>query len=182
MVLAPPSHPDVRERITALLVSRILGALRTGFDYIVVDTAPDFDEHTLTALDETDECVMVATLDLPTLKNVKIGLATLDSLAIAAGHHHVVLNHADEDTGLTIQQAEEILARRIHIRMKSSIDVARSTNQGVPIMSSQPEHAVSSAIRALATQLAGEPSEPFVPADEDHGRQRRSSRRMKLRR
>jgi pilus assembly protein CpaE len=182
MVLAPPSHPDVRERITALLVSRILGALRTGFDYIVVDTAPDFDEHTLTALDETDECVMVATLDLPTLKNVKIGLATLDSLAIAAGHHHVVLNHADEDTGLTIQQAEQILGRQIQIRMKSSIDVARSTNQGVPIMSSQPEHAVSNAIRALATQLAGGSSEPFAVADEEHRRQRRSSRRMKLRR
>jgi pilus assembly protein CpaE len=125
---------------------------------------------------------MVATLYLPTLKNVKIGLATLDSLAIAAGHHHVVLNHADEDTGLTIQQAEEILARKIQIRMKSSIDVARSTNQGVPIISSHPDHAVSSAIRALATQLAGGPSEPFAVADEGHGRQRRSSRRMKLRR
>ena len=182
MVLAPPSHPDVRERITALLVSRILAALRTGFDYIVVDTAPDFDEHTLTALDESDECVMVATLDLPTLKNVKIGLATLDSLAIAAGHHHVVLNHADEDTGLTVQQAEEILARRIQVRMQSSIDVARSTNQGVPIMSSQPEHAVSSAIRGLATQLSGGASGPFGVADEDHGRRRRASRRMKLRR
>jgi pilus assembly protein CpaE len=66
--------------------------------------------------------------------------------------------------------------------MKSSIDVARSTNQGVPIMSSQPEHAVSNAIRALATQLAGGSSEPFAVADEEHRRQRRSSRRMKLRR
>ncbi|GAA4721587.1 AAA family ATPase [Nocardioides conyzicola] len=181
MVLAPPSHPDVRERITALLVSRILAALRTGFDYIVVDTAPDFDEHTLTALDESDECVMVATLDLPTLKNVKIGLATLDSLAIASGHHHVVLNHADEDTGLTIQQAEEILARRIQVRMQTSIDVARSTNQGVPIMSSQPEHAVSNAIRGLAAQLAGGAADPFAVAEEDP-RRRRSGRRMKLRR
>ncbi|WP_051552242.1 AAA family ATPase [Nocardioides sp. URHA0020] len=181
MVLAPPNHPDVRERITALLVSRILGALRTGFDYIVVDTAPDFDEHTLTALDETDECVMVATLDLPTLKNVKIGLATLDSLAIAAGHHHVVLNHADEDTGLSIQQAEEILGRTIQVRMQSSIDVARSTNLGVPIMSSQPDHAVSNAIRGLAAQLAGGTGEPHAVVEDDRP-SRRSSRRMKLRR
>jgi pilus assembly protein CpaE len=182
MVLAPPNHPDVRERITALLVSRILGALRTGFDFIVVDTAPDFDEHTLTALDETDECVMVATLDLPTLKNVKIGLSTLDSLAIAAGHHHVVLNHADEDTGLTVRQAEEILARRIVVRMPTSIDVARSTNQGVPIMTSQPDHAVSTAIRALAVQLSGGPAPLPDDASADGHARRRTPRLMKLRR
>ena len=155
MVLAPPSHPDARERITALLISRILGVLRSGFDYIVLDTAPDFDEHTLTALDESDECVMVATLDLPTLKNVRLGLSTLDSLGIASGHHHVVLNQAEDDTGITARQAEEILGRSIPVRMRRSIDVARSTNLGVPIISSQPDHSVSIAIRGLAAQLSG---------------------------
>src|SRR4051812_20866300 len=52
-VLAAPAHPDVRERVTPLLISRILRALRDGFDYIVVDTSPSFDDATLTALDET---------------------------------------------------------------------------------------------------------------------------------
>ncbi len=68
MVLAAPAHPDVRERVTPLLVARILRTLREGFDYVVVDTAPSFDEQVLTALDETDECVVVATLDVPTLR------------------------------------------------------------------------------------------------------------------
>ena len=57
--------PDVRDRVTPVLVSRMLRTLREQFDFIVVDTAPAFDEQTLTALDETDECVIVATLDVP---------------------------------------------------------------------------------------------------------------------
>ena len=34
-----------------------------GAGTVVLDTAPAFDEQTLTALDETDECIIVATLD-----------------------------------------------------------------------------------------------------------------------
>ncbi len=64
-VLAAPSHPDVRERISPLLISKVLRTLRTMYDFVVVDTAPAFDEQTLTALDETDECIIVATLDVP---------------------------------------------------------------------------------------------------------------------
>ncbi len=97
MVLAAPSHPDVRDR-----VSRCPGLpdaaqpARDQFDFVVVDTAPAFDEQTLTALDETDECVIVATLDVPTLKNVKVALETLEMLNIARGHRHLLLNRADD--------------------------------------------------------------------------------------
>ena len=83
MVLAAPPHPDTRERITPLLVSRIIRTLRETFDYIVIDMAPAFDEQVLTALDETDEVVLVATLDVPTLKNVKVAVETFDALHIA---------------------------------------------------------------------------------------------------
>ena len=54
-VLPAPSHPDVRERISPTLIQQTLTTLRTMFDYVVVDTAPAFDEQTLTVLEETDE-------------------------------------------------------------------------------------------------------------------------------
>ncbi|MGH3361466.1 MAG: AAA family ATPase, partial [Nocardioides sp.] len=92
MVLAAPSHPDTRDRITPLLVKRVLRGLKQEFDFVVVDTAPAFDEQTLTALDESDECVVLATLDVPTLNNVRVALETLDMLNIAEGHRHLVLN------------------------------------------------------------------------------------------
>ena len=84
-VLAAPTHPDAKDRISTKLVRRVLAALRTNFDYIVVDTSPGFDEQVLSAFDETDECIVVATLDVPTVKNVKMSMETLDLLNLAHG-------------------------------------------------------------------------------------------------
>ncbi|NYI46888.1 pilus assembly protein CpaE [Nocardioides aromaticivorans] len=156
-VLAAPAHPDVRERITPLLISRILRALRDGFDYIVVDTSPSFDDATLTALDETDECVIVATLDVPTLKNVKVALETMDMLSIARGHRHLLLNRADDEVGISVEKVESILGMPVSSQVATAVDIAASTNSGTPIVSHKPHHAASQAYFHLASAVTGEP-------------------------
>ncbi|MGA8845180.1 MAG: AAA family ATPase [Nocardioides sp.] len=157
MVLAAPSHPDIRERVTPALISRILRTLREGFDYVVVDTAPSLDDQVLTALDETDERVIVATLDVPTLKNVKVALETLDMLDIARGHRHLLLNRADDAVGISSDKVEAILGIPVTTFVASSVDVAAATNAGNPIVVDKPEHGASTAILQLAATLTGEP-------------------------
>lgn len=161
MVLAAPSLPDARDRVTATLVARMLRTLKEQFDYVVVDTSPNFDEQTLQALDETDDCVIVATLDVPTLKNVKVALETLDLLGIAQGNRHLVLNRADDEVGLSPEKVEQILGMQITTAIPSSTDIAAATNAGRPIVVANPGHPASRAITALASTLTGEP----VPAD-----------------
>ncbi|WP_248582201.1 P-loop NTPase [Nocardioides sp. InS609-2] len=156
MVLAAPSLPDARDRVTGALVSRLLKVLQEQFDYIVVDSAPTFDEQTLTALDGTDECVIVATLDVPTLKNVRVALDTLDMLSIAVDHRHLLLNRADDQVGLGADKVESILGMEIAAQVPSSIDIAAATNAGLPIVLSSPDHQSSRVVRALATRLTGE--------------------------
>ena len=157
MLLAAPPHPDVRDRVTPVLVSKILRTLREGFDYVVVDTAPSFDDQTLTALDETDECVIVATLDVPTLKNVKVALETLEVLDIARGHRHLLLNRADDAVGITAEKVEAILGMEIAARVATSVEIAAATNAGNPIVAEKPHHQSSAAIHELAGKVAGEP-------------------------
>jgi pilus assembly protein CpaE len=161
MVLAAPNHPDVRERVTPMLVSRVLKALRESFDYIVVDTAPAFDEQTLTALDETDECVIVATLDVPTLKNVKVALETLEMLDIARDHRHLLLNRADDNVGLGAERVESILGMPVASMVSTSMDIAAATNAGQPLMSQNPQHTFSSTLRDFSSRLTGEPAAPL---------------------
>jgi pilus assembly protein CpaE len=181
MVLAAPSHPDVRDRVSPVLVSRILRTLRESYDFIVVDTAPAFDEQTLTALDETDECVIVATLDVPTLKNVKVATETLEMLNIARGHRHLLLNRADDAVGLATEKVEAILGMPVATEICTSMDIALATNAGRPIVAANPRHPSSTALRELAAQLTGEPAAPdagAASAREDD----RSSRRFRIRR
>ncbi|MFT4264880.1 MAG: AAA family ATPase [Nocardioides sp.] len=156
MILAAPSHPDVRDRVSPTLVSQIIRTLKQTFDYVVIDTAPAFDEQTLTALDETDEIVIVATLDVPTLKNVKVALETLDMLNIAPGHRHLLLNRADDEVGISPDRVEGILGMRPAAQVTTSIEVAASTNAGNPIVVKNPYHPSSTAIIGLASLLAGQ--------------------------
>src|SRR6478609_8676148 len=184
-VLAAPSHPDVRERISPLLISKVLATLRTMFDYIVVDTAPAFDEQTLTTLEDADECVIIATLDVPTLKNVKVALDTLEMLNIGRGHRHLLLNRADDAVGIDAQKVESILGMDISTQITTSIDIAASTNSGVPIRTSTPNHPSSAAIRNLAAMFTGDAAVP--DSDQEPGRHaevdgERRSRMFRIRR
>ncbi len=165
MVLAAPAHPDVRERVSAALVIRVLRVLKESFDYVVVDTAPAFDDITLTALDETDECVIVATLDVPTLKNVKVAMETLEMLDIAPGHRHLLLNRADDAVGITTDKVEAILQMKVAAEIATSIEIAAATNAGTPIVTEKPHHPFSTAITGLASRLAGEPLTALSGAD-----------------
>jgi pilus assembly protein CpaE len=183
MVLAAPPHPDTRERVTPLLVSRIIRNLRETFDYVVIDTAPAFDEQVLTALDETDEVVLVTTLDVPTLKNVKVAVETFDALHIARDNRHLVLNRADDEVGINADKVEGILGMTVDAQIESSLGVAAATNAGSPVIVSDPDHQLSIAVRQLATALAGEmvgslgAPEPSTVQSEAEAKSRRSRRR-----
>lgn len=179
-VLAAPSHPDVRERISPALVGALVETLRASVDIVVLDTAPSFDEHTLTALDATDDIVIVATLDVPTLKNVKVGMETLDALDLARDRRYLLLNRADERVGLGADRVEDLLGLAPAAKVVSSVDVAAATNAGTPILTARPGHPASQAFLALATELAGVDIAPPVtklpqPAEAPRRRWKRRS-------
>jgi len=154
-ILAAPTHPEGRDLVTASLARRVIQTLRRHFDYVVIDTPPGFDDQVLGAFDETDECVVVATLDVPTIKNTKVAMETLDLLHLIPNNRHLVLNRADEEVGLSLANVEEILGMPVEISLPSSNAVASATNHGRPIVLAKPDHPVSKAIEAFAQQLAG---------------------------
>lgn len=154
-VLAAPTNPEGRERITAGLVRTTLQVLRDRFDHVVVDTPPGFDDQVLGAFDETDDIVVVATLDVPTIKNVKVALETLDLLQLVRDDRHLVLNRADEEVGLDAAQVEDLLGVKVELQLPSDTAVASATNHGDPIVSSRPDHAVARAIAGFCGTLPG---------------------------
>ena len=156
--LVAPVQPDAKDSIPAPLVGRVLNLLKHNFDFVVVDTSPAFDEFVLQAFDETDEMLLVTTLDVPTLKNVKVAVETLDLLNFPKPKRHLVLNRADDKVGLSPDKVESTLGMKIAVSIPTSSQVAHATNAGEPIISSQPKHPVSQAIARFADSLAGAPA------------------------
>jgi pilus assembly protein CpaE len=155
--LVAPVQPDAKDTIPAALVGRLLGLLKSNFDHVVVDTAPAFDEYVLQALDETDELLLVTTLDVPTLKNVKVAVETLDLLNFPKPKRHLVLNRADDKVGLSPDKVESTLGMKIAAAVPTSSQVAHATNSGEPITIASPRHAVSQTLVKFASSLAGAP-------------------------
>jgi pilus assembly protein CpaE len=155
-ILAAPTHPEGKDRISPALVRRVLRVLRRHFDYIIVDTSPSFDDQVLHAFDETDECILVATLDVPTVKNMKVAIETLDGLDLVRGHRHLLLNRADDEVGLSPANVETLLKMPVATALPTALAVANATNHGRPIVLSRPDHAVSKSLTKLATSLSSD--------------------------
>lgn len=159
-VIAAPVDPGTSESISAGLVANLLEVLSTSYDVVVIDTPPAFTEQVLSAFDRTDHFVLPATLDIPSVKNLKLTLETLDLLGYAPDARHVLLNRSDSKVALTIQDVEKSLQTRIALQIPSSRSVPSSINRGVPIVLDAPNHAVATALRRFADSIAPRSSVP----------------------
>ena len=149
-ILAAPAEPSAIERISVEMVSTALALLVSTFDHVIIDTPPALDERVLAAFDSSDLLVLVATLDVPALKNLRLALDTLDLIGVPRERQRVVLNRADAEVGVLLSDVPDALEREVFAAIPSSRDVPASVNSGVPIVSALPDHPVSVAIRRFA--------------------------------
>jgi pilus assembly protein CpaE len=145
--LVAPMEPSAGEGIDTPLVTRILDLLIEEFDYVVVDTPPALDDNVLAAFDRSDVVALLATLDIPALKNLKLTLETLDLIGFDRERLKIVLNRSDSKVGLALSEVEKTLKAPVVAQIPSSRDVPASTNRGVALVTDEPKHPVSVAIR-----------------------------------
>ena len=151
MLLAPVTPGDA-EKIPPRLVGELLGVLRGMYDYVVVDTPAQFSEHVLTAMDISTHLVLLTTLDVPALKNLRVTLDMLDLLSYPRQIRSVVVNRSDSKVGLSLDHVERVVRFPIAAQVPSSRAVPISINKGVPITIDNPGHSVSQAITKFAHQ------------------------------
>jgi pilus assembly protein CpaE len=151
--LVAPTEPTVADSINPGTIGNILKLLRSAFDYVVIDTPPAFSEPVLAAFDESDWLVMLATLDVPSIKNLRLTLQTMELLHFPKGRIRVVVNRADSKVGLRMPDVEKLLSSPVDTTIPSSRSVPLSVNKGSPIMLEEPKGPVAEAIRRVAAQL-----------------------------
>jgi pilus assembly protein CpaE len=152
-VLAAPPEPSLAEGIDSVAVARIITLLRDTYPYVVIDTPSAFTDQVLTALDETDQLVLVAGLDVPSIKNLKLAMHTLDQLGWQRNRMKLVLNRADSKVGLRIRDVEKSLGTSIDIAIPSSRDVPLSINEGQPIVARSSKSTVVESLQKLAATI-----------------------------
>jgi pilus assembly protein CpaE len=142
-VLAAPREPSEADRITPPDVTRVLEAVRNRFDYVIVDTPPALAETVLVAFDLSDMLYVMATLDLPSVRNMSVFLGTLERLKIATENVRLVLNKAETDIGIDIDQVTKLFPQGFESVLPYAKEVSRSINLGMPVMAASPTAEIS---------------------------------------
>lgn len=155
VLLAPP-RPETAELVTADAIKRILAKLRECYDYVVVDTWPTFQDTVLATLDLSDRILLLFTLEIPAIKNVKLFLEVADALGYPAEKLMLVVNRADSTGGIVMSDVERSLRHPIPIRIVSDGRLATyALNRGIPFVVSNPESQLAKGILGLARNICG---------------------------
>jgi pilus assembly protein CpaE len=159
VLMAPPS-PEMAELVTPDHLSRIVAALRTTHDLVVVDSSPLLQDVTLSFLDQSDVVFAVLTLEITNIKNMRQFLALTDQLGYPEDKVQLLLNRADSGYGIRQQDVESSIGRKIsHSVVSDGRTVVYALNRGVPFVVAARQTRVSEDVVRLAKAVLAEEPE-----------------------
>jgi pilus assembly protein CpaE len=158
-------------------VERLLQMLASEFQYVVVDTAPGLSEHTLAALDQTTDLVLVTSMDVPGVRGMRKEVDVLTELGLLRESRQVVLNFAEQRGGLSLADVEATIGTGVDLLLPWSKAATISVNQGVPMLQSGVHDPLTKRLRELVTAFA--PVERRVSRAPDKGGRHRGVRGRK---
>ena len=155
VLLAPPT-PEAAELITGANIKKILETLREHYAFVVVDTWPSFQEQVLTMLDVADVILTLMTLEITSLKNVRVFMDIVEKLGYDEHKVQLVANRNDSSGGIKTSDVEASLGRQIpHTIVSDGRALVLAVNRGVPFVISHRESQVAKDIFTLADKLSG---------------------------
>src|SRR5688572_27357498 len=158
-VLAPTT-PEAAEYVKSPThdLLRVCMQLRAMYDYVVVDLDKQFDDHTLDVIALADTLFVVMTLDLASIKNVRLLLAAMSDVGVPDERVQLVLNRSNASTGISVKAAEGAIKRPIAYHVANDYRTAMvSLNSGEPFMLTRRDSTLGKAVRRFAEAI-GEPT------------------------
>jgi pilus assembly protein CpaE len=155
-VLLAPTRPEMAELVTAEYLKRILAKMREVYDYVVVDTAPNFSETMLAAMDLSDRIFVILTAEMTTIKNTRLFLEVAGQLGYDREKLTLVLNRADSTGGVDVGELERSLGHKIPVKIVSDGRLATyALNQGEPFVLLNKKAEVTRGVYDLAALAQG---------------------------
>lgn len=177
-VLAAPDEPAAADLVDTADIARVIEAARSGFDYVIIDAPAGLREPVLAAIENADRLFALATLDLPSIRNLGVMMTTFRQLKVPADRVSLLLNKVEPDVGIDVARVEKYFPQGFSMVIPYGREVNRALNMGCPVMAYAPRGEVS---RALASgmgtmPLGGADGAAGAGVEQPRGRRRRFSR------
>jgi len=163
-LLPAPKRPEEADLVGAPQLAAILEAARSGFGAVVIDTGPLFDAPMLAALDHTEQLLLVCNPEVTSLKNVRIGLETIDRLGFPRERVSLVANRIGAAGAVARDDIEDALDTKIAFELPDDPEVPAAINRALPVVLADEGTSFSQAAGRLAdTVFAGARAKDDVP-------------------
>jgi pilus assembly protein CpaE len=161
-ILADPPMIEDAENISAVQVREVLNALRSMFDFIIVDTPHQFDDRTLTALEMSHTILLVSLLNLPSLRNTQKCLELFGRIGLRDERVRLVLSRYLPNDEIPKDSIEGILNCSVFFAVPNDYPaVIAAVNRGKLLFELAPGKEVTKCFRNLSDQLVS----PVAPQD-----------------
>lgn len=152
-VLCAPKSPEYADVVSADCVSTILSLLRSYYDFVIIDTASNFSDVTLTAIEAASTIFMMTGMDISTLKNSKLALSVLESLK-QSSKVRVVVNRAVESGNISLDDVTRVVEAPLAAFIPNDYNTAVSAlNRGEPFVQSFPKSKLAGCVEKLVNAL-----------------------------
>lgn len=153
-VLPAPVRPEQAEDVSVDVLLAAIKFIKSKSSYAVIDLEPLFNERVLAALELADLVLLVGTLDLPSVKNVRLALDTMERVGIGQDKIKVVLNRVNSEGALDKNLALKTINHQVIAELPSDGKcVMNALNKGVPFIIDSPTAEISRAVNRLAEAI-----------------------------
>ena len=159
-VLAQSDHLEDADKVTAAQVPTLLTFLARHFDYVVCDGLRGFDETALAALDSSNHVMLVATQDVPAVKNAQRCLDVMRRLGYGDDKLQLIINR-HQKSEIDLQSVADTLGVPVHAAVANDFPtVSKAINRGVLLRDVAPRARVVEDITRMARLVGGAPAAP----------------------
>ena len=153
-VLSNPPTFEQGTDISQKVLHNFFAALKSRFDYVVIDLSSSFDNQSISTMQLSDLVLLVTIVNLPALRNCQRCLEMFDKTGVAPSKIQVLVNRFMENDEISSDDVVELLEKRIYWKLPNNyFAVMNAINKGVLLSEINPNSNIAVSYRDLAQHV-----------------------------
>ena len=154
-ILPAPVRPTDWRSVHAGHIERVVTLLAQTYDYVILDTPGTFNDIVARALEMATLVLLVATVDMASLKDTLLALDMLRSWNFPQDKIKLLINATNEASNVQPQEIKRMLGREVFWAIPYDRNISTATQLGMPVVVTKPTSKASESMVGLAYALSG---------------------------
>ncbi len=154
-ILPAPIRPTDWRHIHAGHIERVVMLLAQTYDYVILDTPGTFNDIVARALELATLVLLVATVDMASLKDTLLAIDMLRSWNFPQEKVKLVINSTNEASNVQPQDIKRMLGRDVFWSIPYDRNISMATQLGMPVVVAKPQAKAAESMVEMAYALSG---------------------------